>query len=125
MSLILSDISDAVFSFLESSDDDQRNMRTSIERVNLSQEQLDQAIYEKNRLPQFFAYRNLAEPREHPTLTVNPDRAYEWADRNGEQCRRFVESGEWIPNIDDESDAKNPDEESFLDQLWYGIFGRG
>lgn len=72
MSLNLSDISDAVFSFVAWSDDDPRNMRLNIERINLSQEQMDQAIYEENRPPKIFAYKNLAEPCEHPTLILNP-----------------------------------------------------
>ena len=125
MSLNLSDISEAVFSFIAWSDDDPRNMRINIERINLSQEQLDQAIYEKNRPPKFLIRTNGSKISEHPTLIVNPDRAFEWADRNGVKCRRFVESGEWIPNINDEPKSQEPKEKSYWDQLWYRIFGKG
>ena len=125
MSLNLSDISEAVFSFIAWSDDDPRNMRINIERINLSQEQLDQAIYEKNRPPKYLIRTNGSKISEHPTLIVNPDRALNGPIVMGVKCRRFVESGEWIPNINDEPKSQEPKEKSYWDQLWYRTFGKG
>ena len=53
---------------------------------NLTQEQLNACVYEKDK-----------PPRELPDgLEVPEGRAYRWEDRDGKMCRRFVHNKEWI-----------------------------
>ena len=113
LSLKLSDISDATFFFASLTNAQQEN-KMSLEEINPTQGQLDEAIYDKDKPPKYLVRTKNSITSEHPILTVNPDRAYKWADRNGVKCRRFVESGEWIPNNDDDPDDPAPPKRIFI-----------
>ena len=123
MNLFNSDLTCARFSFPEYVSNKDNNTTLDVSKILKGTPLIDSMfIHEFHKPPQIIIFDTSDEDNhleiDRFKMPVNPKRAYEWADRNGEKCRRFVESGEWIPNIEDhESKSQEQKEESIWDRL--------